>query len=518
MRYDEYRAHDAVGLARLVADGQVRPLELLELALARYERVGPVLNPMAILLAEVGRARAAGPLTGPLAGVPFLVKDLEQHFAGYPTSAGTAPLQAIPAEEHSLLVRRWLDAGLVIFGKTTTPEFGMKAVTESSAFGATRNPWDPERTPGGSSGGSAAAVAAGIVPVAGGNDGGGSLRIPAAWTGLFALKPGRGLVPCGTSGGDALHGLAADGVLSRTVRDSAVMLDVLAGPDPGARYYRPRPGGAYAEAVRTPPGKLRIAVDRRSPLGTPIHAEATHAVERTAALLESLGHEIVDAAPKIDGIRFATDFTTVWTAHAAAEVAGARRRTGAPERAFDFDTRALAAAGRALSARELIDAYERWNDYARALAALHADHDLLLTPTVAEPPPRVGSRPLHSALESVVGPLLQLGAGRWVTRHKIFRETVFATMAATPFTPLANVTGRPAMSVPLHRTPENLPLGTQFIGPPDSESLLLRLAAQLEQAAPWSHLEPPDPAPGTRGPADRAGRGGTEQPTITRAD
>ncbi|RDI61360.1 amidase [Nocardia pseudobrasiliensis] len=495
MRYDEYRAHDAVGLARLVAEKQVHPTELLEVALARCAQVDPGLNAISLLMEQAGRARAAGPLDGPFAGVPFLVKDLLQDFAGYPTASGTRPLQAIPAESHSLIVRRWLDSGLVIFGKTTTPEFGIKAFTETSTYGATRNPWHLGRTPGGSSGGSAAAVAAGVVPMAGGNDGGGSIRIPAAWSGLFGLKPGRGLLPCGPGGGDYLHGLATEGVLSRSVRDTAAMLDVLAGPDPGARYYHARPDHVFTEAVRQSPRRLRIAVAYESPIGSAVHDEAIRAVEQTAALLEQLGHHIDYAAPEFDGRQLAFDFATVWMAHAAVTLDRTRQLTGASECEFDFDTRALAAAGRAVPAHELVAAYERWNDYTRALAALHADHDLMLTPTVAEPPPRVGRTATPAAIELLTGPLLGLGAGRVLTRNRVFREFLFANMTSVPFTPLANITGRPAMSVPLYRTPDGLPLGSQFVGAPGSEYLLLQLAAELEAARPWAQLEPPEPEP-----------------------
>ncbi len=493
MRYDEYRAHDAVGLARLVAEKQVHPTELLEVALARCAQVDPALNAISLLMEQAGRARAAGPLDGPFAGVPFLIKDLLQDFAGYPTASGTRPLQAIPAESHSIMVRRWLDSGLVIFGKTTTPEFGIKAVTETPAYGPTRNPWQLDRTPGGSSGGSAAAVAAGIVPMAGGNDGGGSIRIPAAWTGLFGLKPGRGLLPCGPGGGDQLHGLATDGVLSRSVRDTATMLDVLAGPDPSARYHHDRPDHLFAEAVRQAPRRLRIGVTTESPVGTAVHGEAVHAVEQTAALLAELGHHLDHAAPAFDGRQLAMDFSTIWTAHAAVTLDETRRRTGASVREFDFDTRALAAAGRATPAHELVAAYARWNDYARALADLHADYDLLLTPTVAEPPLRIGQIETPAAVRYLIGPLLDLGAGRMVTRNRIFRELIFANLTPVPFTQLANITGRPAMSVPLYRTADGLPLGSQFIGAPGGEYLLLQLAAELEAARPWAHLEPPEP-------------------------
>ncbi|MFI6041014.1 amidase [Nocardia sp. NPDC051321] len=493
MRYDEYRAHDAIGLARLVADKQVHPTELLEAALARYEQVDPALNAVSLLMAEVGRARAAEPVEGPFAGVPFLVKDLLQDYAGYPTASGTRVLQALPADSHSIMVRRWLDAGLVIFGKTTVPELGIKPITETSAYGATRNPWNLNRSPGGSSGGSAAAVAAGIVPVAGGNDGGGSIRIPAAWTGLFGLKPGRGLLPCGTKGGDYLHGLATEGVLSRSVRDTAAMLDVLAGPDPGARYCHDGPGYVFAEAVCNPPRRLRVGVAPESPIGTTVHSEALRATEHTAALLESLGHHIDYAAPKFDGRQLAADFGTVWAAHAAADVDQIRRRTGASERDFAFDTRVLAAAGRTTPANELVAAYERWNDYTRALADFHEDYDLLLTPTVAQPAPRIGQMETPSVLKFLAGPLLELGAGRPITHNRIFRDFVIANLAVVPFTQLANISGRPAITVPLYRTPDGLPLGTQLVGGPGSEFLLLQLAAQLETVSPWAHFEPPEP-------------------------
>src|SRR5690606_7132113 len=380
MRFDEYRAYDAVGLAELVAAGEVRPIELPELALARCAEVDPELDALTLLLEAPARKRAAGRLEGPFAGVPFLIKDLLQDYAGFPTSAGTGPLRGVPAAEHSIVVRRWLDAGLVIFGKTTTPEFGCKAVTVSRTFGITRNPWDLARTPGGSSGGSAAAVAAGVVPVAGANDGGGSIRIPAACTGLFGLKPGRGLVPNGPLAGDSILGAGVQGVVSRSVRDTAAMLDILSAPDPGAPYTVARPWQPYREAMAMPPGPLRIGFTDRSPLGTEVDEHAVAAVTRAARLLETLGHAVEPAEPAIDGQRLAQDFMTVWTAHLAASVAQTCARTGASPAAFDVDTQAMAAVGRALAAPELVAAGDRWNEYTRALADFHSRYDLLLSP------------------------------------------------------------------------------------------------------------------------------------------
>ncbi|SUE29660.1 6-aminohexanoate-cyclic-dimer hydrolase [Nocardia farcinica] len=495
MRFDEYRAHDAVGLAELVARGEVRAADLLEVALARCAEVDPVLNVLTRLMAGEARERVGGALDGPLAGVPFLVKDLMQDYAGLPTSGGTGPLRTVPAAEHSIVVRRWLAAGLVIFGKTTTPEYGCKAVTESRTFGITRNPWDLTRTPGGSSGGSAAAVAAGVVPVAGANDGGGSIRIPAACTGLFGLKPGRGLVPNGPLAGDAILGAGVQGVISRSVRDTAVMLDILSPPDPGAPYTVARPETSYRAALDTPPPALRIGFTHRSPLDTPVHPEAVRAVTETARLLESLGHTVESAEPAIDGVRLARDFMTVWTTHLAASVADTCERTGAKPTDFDVDTQTMAAVGRTVPAPALVTAGDRWNEYTRALADFHGRYDLLLTPTLAEPPQPIGTNRLPAALETILPPILRAGAGHLISRSSMYRGMVTSHLAATPFTQLANVTGRPAMSVPLHTTADGLPLGVHFTGPSGSEALLLRLAAQLETAAPWFDRHPPaDPA------------------------
>ncbi|WP_280264798.1 amidase [Nocardia wallacei] len=493
MRYDEYRGYDAVGLAELVARGDVHPTQLLRLALDRCAKVDPALNAVSLLMERAGEDLARRPeLGGPFAGVPFLLKDLGQDYAGYPTSGGTGPLRSIRATRHSTVVQRWLDAGLVIFGKTTTPEFGSKAITETKTFGATRNPWDTTRTPGGSSGGSAAAVAAGIVPMAGASDGGGSIRIPAACTGLFGLKPGRGLVPSGPDVGDPLFGAATPGVLSRSVRDTAAMLDILGRPDPGAPYAVPRPDRPFRDAVTEPPRRLRIGFTSDSPQGTAVDPEAVRAVEDAAALLESLGHTAEPATLGIDGRRLALDFMTVWTAAAAAELDRTCRLTRSSPTDFDIDTQVLAAVGRAVPAPELVLAHARWNDYTRALAEFHSTYDLLLTPTLAAPPLRIGQNRTPALADTVLPPFLQLGAGKVLGRTDFYRNLVTANLSAVPFTQLANITGRPAMSVPTYWTAAALPLGTQFVGPSGSEYLLLQLAAEIETARPWFDRCPPE--------------------------
>ncbi|MGW4248936.1 amidase [Nocardia sp. NPDC004722] len=493
MREDEYLDYDAVGLAELVARGEVHPAELLRLALDRCARVDPALNAVSLLMEEVGtRLAARSDHTGPLAGVPFLLKDLGQDFAGYPTSGGTGPLRSVPAERNSLTVDRWLAAGLVIFGKTTTPEFGSKGITETGTFGATRNPWDPGRTPGGSSGGSAAAVAAGIVPVAGASDGGGSIRIPAACTGLFGLKPGRGLVPGGPAVGDPLFGAVSEGVLSRSVRDTAVMLDILSPPDPGAPYHVPRPDRPFRDAVTAPPRRLRIGFTSESPLGTPVDAEAVNAVTDVAGLLAELGHTVEPADPGIDGRQLALDFMAVWTASIATRIEHACRITGSAPGDFDIDTQVLAAIGRTVGAPDLLRAHARWNDYTRTLAAFHERYDLLLTPTLGEPPIRIGQHRTPALAAKFLPPLLRVGAGHVLACSDFYRDLVTANLSAVPFTQLANITGRPAMSVPTYWTAAGLPLGTQFVGAPGSEFLLLQLAAELEAARPWADRRPAD--------------------------
>ncbi|MBL0778886.1 amidase family protein [Streptomyces albidoflavus] len=490
MEYAEYRAHDAVGLAALVAGGEVTAAELLEVAMARAEAVDGKLNAIVRPMRDLARERARTPLTGPFAGVPFLIKDLSQDYAGLPTGSGSRSLAHQPAERHSAVVERWLEAGLVIFGKTNTPEFGAKGITEPEVNGPTRNPWDLTRTPGGSSGGSAAAVAAGVVPMAGANDGGGSIRIPAACCGLFGLKPGRGLVPAGPATAEDLHGAATNGAVSRTVRDSAALLDVLtARPDPGGPYLAARPELPYAElARRTRP--LRIGFTTRSPIGTEVDPHAVAAVEETAGLLAHLGHEVEPAEPETDHRQLALDFLAMWTTQLAQTVDEIRRTTGAGPGDFELDTHLLAAAGRSLPAPRYYAAHHRWNTYSRQLAAFHDRYDLLLTPTLARPPVRLGELDTPAPVRALARGLMKVGLLGTLAGTKAWERAVMANLAATPYTQLANITGRPAMSVPTYRTPEGLPLGTQFVGPLGGEGTLLALAAQIEAEQPWAQLEP----------------------------
>jgi amidase len=491
MEYREYRRFDAVGLAGLVARREVSPAELLEVAIERTEQVDGRLNAIAYPMYDIARKRSSAELTGPFAGVPFLIKDLKQHYAGLPTQGGSRALRDHVAEVHSEVVQRWLDAGLVIFGKTSTPEFGTKAVTEPQAGGPTRNPWHLGHTPGGSSGGTAAAVAAGIVPVAGASDGGGSIRIPAACCGLVGLKPGRGLVPAGPDHAESLHGAATDGVISRTVRDTAAMLDVLtARPDLGGPYLAARPDTSYADLAQRDPGTLRIGYLTTSPMGTAVHSEAIAAVDNAATLLGKLGHDVTPAELDLDGRQLAQDFLTMWAAQAAATVATIQRDHNADLKDFELDTRLLAASARSVRAPEYVAAHARWNTYSRALAAFHQTYDLLLTPALAGPPVRIGELDAPPLVRYAGSALLRLGLVGQFAKTRIWSDTIVANLAPVPFTQLANITGRPAISLPLHRTAQGLPLGVQFVGGLGSEPVLLALATQLETERPWADAEP----------------------------
>ncbi len=491
MDFDTYLLHDAVGLAQLVASGDTTAPELLALARARAKAVNPKLSAIVRFMDAEADARAAEPLTGPFAGVPFLLKDLFQDYAGVPTSQGSRSMHGWTPDANATVVDRWLGAGLVVFGKTNTPEFGAKGITESKLWGPARNPWDTSRTTGGSSGGAAAAVAAGIVPCAAASDGGGSIRIPAACCGVFGLKPGRGLVPSGPAQGEGLHGMAVDGTVSRSVRDAAAMLDVLAGPEPTSPYLAAGPVRPFAEEVGVDPGKLRIGVLTSTHLAPTIDPEVQAGVDETVRTLRELGHdvELLSEAP-FDDEQLAKDFLTIWFVGNAQGVAYVKGLTGCGDEGFEQDTLITAALGRATNVLTYADALEGRHAHVARLAAFHAEYDLLLTPTLATLQPRIGQFDQPRALERGADLLLRAGLAGQLRHTPIVRTIIAQNLAWVPFTQLANLTGRPAMSVPLHWTPGGLPVGMQFVAALGGEALLLRLASQLEQAAPWAGRRP----------------------------
>jgi amidase len=484
--------HSALELADWVRRGEVSAAELLEEFLARIERLNPVLNAVVHRMDAEARALARRPPPGPFTGVPFLVKDLIGAVAGQPFTSASRFLRSYVPDHDSELVRRYRRAGLIIAGKSNTSEFGLLPFVEPELFGPTRNPWDLALTPGGSSGGSAAAVAAGLVPIAGGGDGGGSIRIPASCCGVFGFKPTRGRTPTGPDHGQIWKGAVQEHVLTRHVADSAAMLDAVSGPDTGAPYFAPPPERPFLEEVGRSPGRLRIAFTARPLLGRTMHPDCVGALESTAKLLADLGHDVEEAAPEIDRESLARSFFSLIASETAADLADAEKLVGRKATRPDFEvtTWALKVLGDSIPAVELACAERELGRAARRIGAFFERFDVLLTPTVARPPFPIGE------LQPSQGERLQLRvvAGLrwgWLLRTlDAVGQAAEKTFDFIPTTPVFNITGQPAMSVPLAWNEQGLPIGMHFAGRTADEATLFRLAGQLEQARPWKDRWP----------------------------
>ncbi|HET9179930.1 MAG TPA: amidase [Terriglobia bacterium] len=472
-KFQEFAFMDATRQAELLRRKEVTPVELVDAAIGRIERMNPVLNAVVTPMYEQAREAAQGVLPeGRFRGVPFLLKDLVASYAGVRMTCGSAFLRDFVPDHDSELVRRLKRAGLVIVGKTNTPELGIVPTTEPLSFGPTRNPWDLKRSTGGSSGGSAAAVAAGIVPVAHANDGGGSIRIPASCCGVFGLKPTRARNPLGPELGDIMGGLVAEHVVSRSVRDSAALLDCLAGPEVGDPYWAPPPVRSYAEEVAIDPGRLRIAFSTRAPTGAKIHPDCVEAVRDAAGLCVDLGHEVSEGSPDINGALLVQAFTSVWAAGCAAAIDGFALLAGSTPKPDCFEplTWALYETGHRTTGPAYLMSQAILQQIARQIGRFMEKFDVWLTPTLAEPPLLLGS--FDATPDDPM---------------RGFRRAV----DYVPFTPIANATGQPAMSVPLYWNKEGLPVGAHFFGRFGEEGTLFRLAAQLEASRPWDHRRPP---------------------------
>lgn len=491
MRLDEYMSFDATALAELVACKQVTPAELLGVARQRADAVNPGLNAIVRRIDDVADRQAADPdLRGPFAGVPFLIKDLGQEYRGFPMSYGSRSLANDVADRHALVTQRFLDAGLVIFGMTNTPEFGAKGVTESDYWGPARNPFNTEHTPGGSSGGSGAAVAAGIVPTAGASDGGGSIRIPAACNGLVGLKTSRGLSPYGPQTSEPMFGMACQGGISRTVRDSAALYDAIIGPDSRAAYQVALPDVPFAQQIKKPPGPCKVGYSTSSAINPHPDREAVAAVEAAVTLLRDLGHQVDEVQPPYDDAALARDFLTIWFAQLYRRVAEIKRRTSARDSDFEADTLAVIELARSTGVLAPMLALENRNDYIQSLATFHENYDYFLTPTLATPPLAVGATATPDRLQTAARIMSKLRAGKVLALSGVLDDLIQQSLGWVPYTQLANLTGRPAISVPLHWTDTGLPLGVQFVGRLGADGDLLQLAAQLEEAHSWSHRHP----------------------------
>ncbi len=467
MDWNEYRRHDGLALADLVARGEVEASELLETAIEAQSRIDPALNSVVIDLHDDARREIEEGLPkGPFHGVPFLIKDLHLRMKGVRTTNGCRFFADDVADHDSELIKRYRDAGLVMFGKTSSPEFGLITSTESVLFGATRNPWNLDHTSGGSSGGASAAVAGGIVPLANASDGGGSIRIPAACCGLVGMKPSRGNVPFGPDAGEGWSGMSTMHAVTRSVRDSAALLDATGGADLGAPYAAPAKERPYLDEVGRAPRSLRIALVTESFNGTDVHPDCVEAAEDAAKLCESLGHRVEPITVKVDREALAGASGSIIGGNLRATL---ERRASVVGREPGEDDVEPVTLQMYLNAANATAA-----DYARGQLAIHTagrvlanvlDHyDLILTPTMGAPPEKIG--------------VLSLG-------NPNTGEMMGALLRSVGFTQLINGTGQPAISLPLHWNAAGLPIGVHFVAPLGGEGLLYQISGQLEAERPW---------------------------------
>ncbi|MBI5617412.1 MAG: amidase [Gammaproteobacteria bacterium] len=457
----------AVEQARLIRNGEVSPLEMVEASIQAIEARNPGLN--AVVLKRYARARDEARRVdrpAPFAGVPLLVKDFLAEVEGTPLTEGSRFLRGYVSPADSELVARYRRAGFIIVGKTNTPEFASKPTTEPELFGATGNPWNPAYSAGGSSGGSASAVGARMAAAAHANDGGGSIRCPAAWCGVVGLKPTRGRNPLGPAYGDMGAGLICEHVVTRTVLDSAAILDCTAGPDAGAPYYAPAHGGPFAAEVGVDPGRLRIGFGAAPVFRAEVHPECVRAVQTVAQRCAALGHHVEEASPTADAERFGEVFTTIWLAMVAWAIRDWARRLGRAPRPEDFElhTWKMFTLDETRRPSDLFLAIQDVQRMAREIAPFFATYDVWLTPTTTQPPQPNG----------------------WFDFDPAHPKQATQRIGDVPkFTALANITGQPAISLPLHWTADGLPVGVQLTGRYGDEATILKLAAQLEAEMPW---------------------------------
>jgi amidase len=476
---DELDGYDATGLAALVRQGDVTAGDLLDRALAQVADVNPALNAVVLIQEDAARvAIARGVPDGPFRGVPFLIKDLGCEAVDFPSHNGSRLLADTRYDRDSAIFERIRATGLVTFGRTTAPEGGVGPATESAVYGApTRNPWDLSRTPGGSSGGAGAAVAAGIVAAAHGSDGGGSVRIPASNCGLFGFKPTRARLPDGPYAGEGWAGMAIDGFLTRSVRDTAALLDACAGPDLGAPYVAPPLTRGYLRALGRPLGSLRIGVCDTMLDGRPIHADCCAAVMDAAKLLETLGHRVLPYLPQADIGGMMRAWTRIVACGTALSMRGPLGDRD-PDGLIEPVAQGAMAYAATLSGADYLEAVGQIHSFGREMAKAFAGFDILLTATMAEPPAVIG-RFAHTTDDFV--------------RYRTGKDMVFDY---SPFCAAFNASGQPAASVPLFWNAEKLPMGVHLAAPYGQDETLIALCAELEQARPWMHRRPPAVAPG----------------------
>jgi len=492
MKFPEYDTLDAIGLAEKIRASEVSAPEVLEAAIERIDTRNPILNAVVNQLYDRARQRLTQlPKDAPFYGVPFLLKDLKIQLEGTVTTNSTRLRTSTVSTQTSVLAQRYEDAGLVVVGKTNTPEFGIMGITEPQLRGPCRNPWNTNLTPGGSSGGSAAAVASRMVPCAHGGDGGGSIRIPASACGLFGLKPTRGRVTMAPFMGEAWGGFVQEHVLTRSVRDSAALLDAVDAPTPGEPYAAPHKARPWLDEVGDNPGQLKVAFTTETLYAGQTHPDCEAAVLSAAKLLEGLGHHVVAARPPFVREELVSAYFQTIASGISYFVQSTAKEAGKKPRAADFEpaTWMLHQIGMATPAPTLLKAQIAINRAAREVAHFFSDHDLVLTPTLSGPPVPIGH------FELSLSERVQLTALRTLPLNVLLNTALRAlgtnALAATPNTQLFNQTGQPAMSVPLHTNDAGLPIGVQLAAGFGQEATLFRLAAQLEEAQPWADRLPP---------------------------
>ncbi len=488
----ELHEYDATGLATLIREREISSAEAFDFTVRQIDRLNPELN--AVIRTRFDKAekeRQQLDTRLPFAGVPFLTKDLMVALGGEVLGCGSAAMQNYRPPVDAELTQRYKQAGLIIVGQTNTPELGLMGITEPKVYGACRNPWGTSRTPGGSSGGSASAVAARIVPMASGGDGGGSIRIPASCCGLFGLKPSRGRQPMGPYVSDAWGGAVSEHVITRSVRDSAAMLDITNGMDAGAPYPVFKETG-FLTASQTEPKPLRIGFTYKSPIGSPVSKDCIDAINNTVNLLQELGHHTEEVDLPLDGEQLASSFLTMLLSNTAATVNTLAQKTQTPvnKMAIERPTRALYKVGSKITASDYIQSQLYWNELRRNMGQLHQSYDVILTPTLADTPQPVGSL-YPSTAEQLSMRLLELPGMSWFSlKTGIVDKMAMDMLSKMPFTQIANMTGQPSMSVPLHWNKDNLPVGVQFTAAIGEDALLFSLAGQLERTMPWDKRIP----------------------------
>lgn len=479
--------YDGIGLAELIKNKELKLEEVREAAIKEIQQKNSTLNAVIHMIDDSPEEGALNNHTSVFAGIPILTKAIHQEVKYQPVLEGTKVLAKHAAEQDSEFVRQLKGMGISILGITNVPEFGLMGITEPSYFGPSKNPWNPNYTPGGSSGGAGAAVASGMVPIAGANDGGGSIRIPGAFCGLFGLKPTRGRTPIGPNSGRVWQGASVNHILSRSVRDSAAMLDEYQF-DRNNAFIAPVYNGSFLRAANTPISRqLKIAFSTNSPLGSSVDQECREAVRKTANLLEEMGHIVVEKEAPVDGKKLANYYMLLYFAEVASTLRALEETIGRKIRYDDVEptTWILGLLGKAVSAEEFLISLKYWDEVAIQMENFHDDYDFYMTPTTAMPPSRIGELDLRTFEKTLIRTVGSLGLGGILKKSGFVDQLAYKSLERTPFTQLANFTGQPAMTLPMHITKEGLPCGVQVMARRGREDLLLQLAGQLEKSNAW---------------------------------